>query len=278
MSKISEFTDSLKNEQPIEEFFDQIPNELGSWTPVLKVTDVGTSEEMMRQYFENKETLDQLHFHYLDDSYNFTREVKEVADAISVESGLEKDRTVKMKAWDKDITELPTVNRLPCSFPRQYREKISGGRKFIPYMADPATQIAEIEVGDEKGYVISNIAVIDDDPYLHIHSVESEENIASNRGVANAIHESIIEYAETMSEHSQNLRGIDRDLNIEGVIFNNENHNSNAIEFLNTISEKYDNPEKVEAEKLGSQEVYLDSGYPQNPYINAFVEELESNN
>ncbi|MFB6200133.1 MAG: AAA family ATPase [Candidatus Nanohaloarchaea archaeon] len=82
MSKVSEFTDSLKNEQPIGEFFDQLPNELGSWTQVLRGTEVGTSEEMMRQYFENKETFDELFDLYVGNK----SEVRERFDRDYVES------------------------------------------------------------------------------------------------------------------------------------------------------------------------------------------------
>jgi hypothetical protein len=166
---------------------------------------------------------------------------------------------VDFEVYDKNIMNLPSDDRqVPCTFPGG-----SMDHEFIDYMKDPGTQIALLESGEDRGAVISHPVKQEEQDYLLIHSVESNDGITSRNDLSMAIREQIEEYAS--------------EADMEGVIYSTSAHNTAAGDFIEAALQQ--DPEYHEqtytVDKKGSQDVHLDFSLPEVQGYKVEVSESE---
>lgn len=211
-------------------------------------------EELGSDYFrqildENPEemrtSLSQLAQEDMQDSET-AQKLYEEAQNISVgyEGGAD---IVSISSWDQDIDNLPgPVDSVPCTMPGGSKEE-----GLIKYMADPETQIIDIEAGEDEGIAIAHRVEHEDDHHLFVHSVESEDNITSSQNYSEAIMEGLDEYAD--------------EAGLEGVIYNDSPYNSAPTDFVENLESMFDTRKTGSVEKTGRDiNDYLDIEFPKS--------------
>jgi hypothetical protein len=190
---------------------------------------------------ELKEGLSQLSQHYLKGK------IKEMANKISssirIFEGNLNTNYVKVKVWNKDISNMPTYEEYRCcAFPGYSDDDYE--RRIIKYMLDPNTQLLAIEAGDKKGMAITCIVYNKEGRYLLVDSVESGTHIFNNSEIVKAVDKAIKEYA--------------KEAGLNGVIYNLKVGNSAPKEFLDNLAKLGYRKKIMEVKKDGIN-VYLEA-------------------
>jgi len=166
---------------------------------------------------ELKECLSQLSQHNLEGK---TQErAKFVSSNLIVTENSIDSNILKLSVWDKKFSDMPTYNEYHCCGFVGY-----GGRKgeTYAYMANPAVQLLQIEVGSKKAMAIT-AATKDHSgkPVLLVDSVESGTHMFGRTDVVKAATTTIEEYA--------------RAAGFEKVLYSTSAGNNAPNEFLNNL-------------------------------------------
>lgn len=275
LNSLNDVVNWEKGEINVDNNVEELKEEIENTYKNIRENDLSTENEGELNRDDVRDGLGDLTNHGLDEEDDLTEDAEYLTKRIVVEDEENDADKLSFQLYDKDLNEMPNVEEYPCTFPESKHEQFE--HNFIKYMDDPGTQIGIIESDDgRQAYGIFNVVRHEEKHYLHVHSIESEDNLTESEARSKATKRAVENFAKSLNEETHELEALESEINIDGVMYNLDGHNPASISFNQKALECEDeySENEIEVEKIGKKDLHFDNDFPEDSTIPAYVKEF----